>query len=76
MYGQSSIQMSSDSPPLRSARKQTPPRPPSPPPSPAQAIADAWKRESAESQEAWRRINARVRLRYTAPPRNDPKSKL
>ncbi|KAF8236034.1 hypothetical protein L208DRAFT_1391465 [Tricholoma matsutake] len=72
MYEPISTQMTTDSPPLSSVRKQ----PNNPNVSPAQAIADAWKRESAESQEKWRRIDANVRLRYNSPPRSDPKSRM
>jgi len=42
---------------------------PSSPLSPAQAIAEAWKRESQENQEKWRLIDAEVKARYNAPVR-------
>ncbi|ESK90879.1 hypothetical protein Moror_16465 [Moniliophthora roreri MCA 2997] len=47
----------------------SPPRSPlsSPPLSPSEAIAGAWHRESAESKEKWRRIDANVRRRYEEP---------
>jgi hypothetical protein len=38
------------------------------PVSPAQAIADAWKRESLENQEKWRRIDTDVKTRFTRKP--------
>ncbi|KAF9462445.1 hypothetical protein BDZ94DRAFT_1261383 [Collybia nuda] len=66
--------MTSTSPPLRSIRKQS--FPPSPTPSPAQAIADAWQRETSENQEKWKRINAAVGTRYATPARNVPKPKM
>ena len=34
--------------------------------SPADAIAEAWKRESQESQEKWRREDAKVKNDYEA----------
>ncbi|KAF6763141.1 hypothetical protein DFP72DRAFT_524833 [Ephemerocybe angulata] len=42
----------------------------------AQAIADAWKRESAESQDKWRRLDASVKTRYNTPRRPDTKPKM
>ncbi|KAF8893511.1 hypothetical protein BD779DRAFT_1506658 [Infundibulicybe gibba] len=66
--------MTSDSPPSNSTRKQSPPS--SPKLSPAQAIAEAWKRESVETQQRWRNLDANVRSRYTAPRRKDPKAKM
>jgi len=44
--------------------------------SPAQAIADAWKRESLENQEKWRRIDADVKTRFNTPRKPDRKSKM
>jgi len=69
-----STAMATDSPSPHSNRK--PYRPPSPAVSPAQSIAEAWKRESSESQEKWRRIDVNVRARYTAPRRQDTKPKM
>jgi len=37
--------------------------------SPFQAIAEAWKRESKESQEKWRKIDANIKKRYNEPVR-------
>ena len=34
--------------------------------SPAQIIAEAWKRESAENQERWRRADAMIKQQYSA----------
>ncbi|KAF8895738.1 hypothetical protein CPB84DRAFT_1682180 [Gymnopilus junonius] len=45
--------MASDSPSTHSVKKQV--CPPNAPLSPAQAIAEAWKRETLENQEKWRR---------------------
>ncbi|KZT10915.1 uncharacterized protein LAESUDRAFT_643347 [Laetiporus sulphureus 93-53] len=36
---------------------------------PGQAISEAWKRESPESQAQWRLADARARQQYLAPPR-------
>ncbi|KAF9000581.1 hypothetical protein BDZ89DRAFT_1082244 [Hymenopellis radicata] len=47
---------------------ETPPSPkPSPKLSPAQAISEAWKRESAESKERWRRLQEEAKRQYTNP---------
>ncbi|PCH36023.1 hypothetical protein WOLCODRAFT_28303 [Wolfiporia cocos MD-104 SS10] len=37
--------------------------------SPAQAIAEAWKRETPESQRQWRMADVRAREQYVSPPR-------
>ncbi|GBE80465.1 hypothetical protein SCP_0301800 [Sparassis crispa] len=34
---------------------------------PAQVIAQAWNRESQESQEQWRMADAKARQQYTSP---------
>ena len=47
-----------------------------PPVSPAQAIADAWKRETLENQEIWRRIDADVKARFNVPRKPDRTSKM
>lgn len=47
-----------------------------PPVSPAQAIADAWRRESLENQEIWRRIDADVKTRFNVPRKPDRTSKM
>ncbi|KAK0462627.1 uncharacterized protein EV420DRAFT_1639845 [Desarmillaria tabescens] len=45
--------------------------------SPAEAIAEAWKRETEESKARWRRIDEDVRRRYTNPHRKkERKTKL
>ncbi|KAH7920622.1 hypothetical protein BV22DRAFT_1039625 [Leucogyrophana mollusca] len=48
--------------------------------SPAQAIAEAWQRESAQNQEFWRQAESRVRERYSTPvsqrPRKVPPGKM
>ena len=44
--------------------------------SPAQAIADAWKRETLENQEKWRRIDADVKTRFNVPRKPDRTSKM
>lgn len=54
--------MASDSPSPQSIRKNVSSK--ASPVSPAQAIAEAWKRESAESQERWWKIDADVKRRY------------
>jgi hypothetical protein len=60
---------------LDTARKQVACTPS--PLSPAQAIAEAWKRESNENQEKWRRIDAGVKVRYNKPVRIlDRKTKM
>ncbi|KAF9023948.1 hypothetical protein BDZ89DRAFT_1069483 [Hymenopellis radicata] len=49
-------------------RKRDAPSPkPSPKLSPAQAISEAWKRESAESKERWRRLQEEAKRQYTNP---------
>jgi hypothetical protein len=37
--------------------------------SPADAIAEAWKKESQESQEKWRREDMKIKLEYEARQR-------
>ena len=44
--------------------------------SPAQAIADAWRRETLENQEKWRRIDADVKTRFNVPRKPDRTSKM
>ncbi|KAF9010610.1 hypothetical protein BDQ17DRAFT_1234235 [Cyathus striatus] len=66
--------MTTDSPSPRSVQKHI--CPPSPTLSPAQAIADAWKRESLQSQEQWRRIDVNVRTQYSSPRKPNPKPKM
>ncbi|KXN90955.1 hypothetical protein AN958_03022 [Leucoagaricus sp. SymC.cos] len=44
--------------------------------SPAQAIADAWKRESVESQERWRKLDTEMRRRYEDARRKQAQSKM
>ena len=44
--------------------------------SPAQAIADAWNRETSENQEKWRRIDEYVQIRFNVPPKPDRTSKM
>lgn len=46
------------------------------PVSPAQAIADAWRRETLENQEIWRRIDADVKTRFNVPRKPDRTSKM
>ncbi|EIW62787.1 uncharacterized protein TRAVEDRAFT_112771 [Trametes versicolor FP-101664 SS1] len=48
-------------------RTQTPPR--GSPLTPAQAIAQAWMRESPESKQKWRAADAQARDSYTNPTR-------
>ncbi|KAH7889044.1 hypothetical protein F5I97DRAFT_1803351 [Phlebopus sp. FC_14] len=42
--------------------------------SPTQAIAEAWKRESAQSQDFWRQAEAKRRDQYSAPRPPRPRS--
>ncbi|PFH49745.1 hypothetical protein AMATHDRAFT_146939 [Amanita thiersii Skay4041] len=65
--------MTTHSPSPKSPQSVFPPRPPL---SPAQAIAEAWKRESVKSQERWRKIDAEVKLRYLESRQQDSRSKL
>ncbi|KAG7446659.1 uncharacterized protein BT62DRAFT_1005948 [Guyanagaster necrorhizus] len=45
--------------------------------SPAEAIAEAWKRETEESKARWRRIDEDARRRYTNPHhKKERKTKL
>ncbi|KAF8160709.1 hypothetical protein B0H34DRAFT_697784 [Crassisporium funariophilum] len=67
--------MASDSPSPHGARSRNV-CPPSPTISPAQAIADAWKRESMENQEKWKRIDADVKTRFNAPRKPGRKTKM
>ncbi|PPQ95309.1 hypothetical protein CVT26_008153 [Gymnopilus dilepis] len=66
--------MASDSPTTHSVRKHV--YPPSSTLSPAQAIAEAWKRESKENQERWKKIDADVKTRFNAPRRPERKTKM
>ncbi|KAF9227058.1 hypothetical protein BS17DRAFT_443651 [Gyrodon lividus] len=47
---------------------------------PTQAIAGAWQREPAQSQEFWRQAEAKRREQYSAPrsprTRNPPSGKM
>ncbi|TEB38507.1 hypothetical protein FA13DRAFT_1726175 [Coprinellus micaceus] len=72
------LQMTSDSQsPSQTRPRQNASTPAAAPLSPlAQAIADAWKRESAESQDKWRRLDASVKTRYSTPRRPDTKPKM
>jgi len=70
------VQMATDSPSLLNARNLFA-CPPNLTLTPAQAIAEAWKRESIENQEKWRRIDAEVKVRYSKPVRIlDRKTKM
>ncbi|KAH9929565.1 uncharacterized protein BXZ73DRAFT_102094 [Epithele typhae] len=55
----------------RSGPHRTPTTPTTPRPalSPAQAIAQAWLRESAESQHQWRMADIRAKQKYLDPVR-------
>ncbi|KIK09818.1 hypothetical protein K443DRAFT_81877 [Laccaria amethystina LaAM-08-1] len=66
--------MTSNSPSPHSAQKNV--CPPSPTMSPAQAIAEAWKRESLESREKWVRADANVRARYDSRRSYGGKTKM
>lgn len=44
--------------------------------SPAQAIAEAWKRETLESQERWRKLNEEMKRKYQEARRRYPVSKM
>ncbi|KAI0733038.1 hypothetical protein C8Q72DRAFT_38567 [Fomitopsis betulina] len=61
--------MPSDSRP-RSCRPSKPPSSPTPYRylDPAQAIAEAWKRETPESQRQWRLADLRAKQQYLSPP--------
>lgn len=53
-----------------SPSKGSGPVPPSPKNlSPAEAIAEAWKRETEQSKARWRRIDEDVKRHYTSPYR-------
>jgi hypothetical protein len=67
--------MTADSPSLNMARQQVTCT--SGPLTPAQAIADAWERESTENREKWWQIEAAVKTRYNKPVRIlDRKTKM
>ncbi|EDR11556.1 uncharacterized protein LACBIDRAFT_313883 [Laccaria bicolor S238N-H82] len=66
--------MKSNSPSPHSAQKNV--CPPSPTMSPAQAIAEAWKRESLESREKWMRVDANVGARYDSRRTHGGKTKM
>ncbi|KAF8197892.1 hypothetical protein BJ912DRAFT_952481 [Pholiota molesta] len=66
--------MTSDSSSSHGVRKEV--CPPSPTVSPAQAIADAWRRESPENQEKWRKLDSEVKTRYNADRKARPKTKM
>jgi len=55
-------------PPKKSEKGGSPPASPNlgPTLSPAEEIAEAWRKESQESQERWRREDAKVRYDYEA----------
>ncbi|EGO00386.1 hypothetical protein SERLA73DRAFT_89355 [Serpula lacrymans var. lacrymans S7.3] len=60
--------MTSDVPrPKQDPKRQQGFHEPSPSLSPAQAIAEAWQRESSQSQELWRQADSKVRELYSAP---------
>ncbi|KAI6157982.1 hypothetical protein BKA82DRAFT_996316 [Pisolithus tinctorius] len=42
--------------------------------SPAQIIAEAWQRESAQTQEFWRQAEAKRKEQYSAPRPPRPRS--
>ncbi|KAG1785369.1 uncharacterized protein HD556DRAFT_1250004 [Suillus plorans] len=44
--------------------------------SPAQVIAEAWRRESPQSQEFWRQAEAKRKELYTAPRSHKPRGKI
>ncbi|KAK0240724.1 hypothetical protein EDD85DRAFT_376465 [Armillaria nabsnona] len=67
IYDSARLAMTTDA---SSPRKGSGPIPPSPKIlSPAEAIAEAWKRETEESKSRWRRIDEDVKRRYTNPHR-------
>ncbi|KAF9257954.1 hypothetical protein L218DRAFT_964898 [Marasmius fiardii PR-910] len=57
--------------------RKTSPRPTSKMLSPAEAIAEAWKRESEESKARWMRIHANMQRKHSEPRSNrDRRNKL
>ncbi|KAF9567922.1 hypothetical protein CPC08DRAFT_702752 [Agrocybe pediades] len=66
--------MATEPPSSQNVRKQITPS--NPHISPAQAIADAWNRETQESKQRWRKIDADVKLRYNSPKKSDSKPKM
>ncbi|KAG2122260.1 hypothetical protein BD769DRAFT_974886 [Suillus cothurnatus] len=44
--------------------------------SPAQVIAEAWRRESPQSQEFWRQAEAKRKELYTLPRSPKPRGKM
>jgi hypothetical protein len=44
--------------------------------SPAQAIADAWNRETEDSREKWWRINEYVQKRFDNVPQKPDRTKM
>ncbi|OAX36524.1 hypothetical protein K503DRAFT_291683 [Rhizopogon vinicolor AM-OR11-026] len=44
--------------------------------SPAQLIANAWRRESPQSQEFWRQAEAKRKELYSAPRSPKPQGKM
>lgn len=44
--------------------------------SPAQAIADAWNKESLENQERWRKADILLRKQYSVPHKRARDSKM
>ncbi|KAM5531633.1 hypothetical protein V8D89_014685 [Ganoderma adspersum] len=57
------------SPPRTQTPTLTPCTAPRSPLSPAQAIAQAWMRESPEAQAQWRKADVRAKEQYTNPIR-------
>jgi len=62
--------------PNDSSSSQTLSQPPLSPLSPAQAIAEAWKRESADNQEKWRRVDAEVKVKFDGARKSVRKGKM
>ncbi|KII92689.1 hypothetical protein PLICRDRAFT_172748 [Plicaturopsis crispa FD-325 SS-3] len=56
--------MTSDARPPDARHRRSPRQPAQRDLSPAQSIAEAWKRESEENQEKWRQAEAKVKQRY------------
>ncbi|KAJ6625254.1 hypothetical protein B0H10DRAFT_637007 [Mycena sp. CBHHK59/15] len=67
---------SNSSPPPKRVNLRTKTRQLSPPPSPAEAVAQAWARKSAEEQANWRVRDQSVRAQYEAGRKTDSRSKL
>ncbi|KAI0929865.1 hypothetical protein AcV5_006716 [Taiwanofungus camphoratus] len=62
--------MASDpSPPHRPITHRASQPPQNMPLTPAQAIAEAWKRESPETQKQWRMADVKAREQYLSPQR-------